>query len=347
MIKKGVYSCLGSSYPRIEIILVNDGSTDETGQVMNSLHEENPEQVRVIHFPKNIGKRKAMRAGILNGPARGDIIIVVDSDCDVDSKAIERLVSIFNDPEVGGVCALGRGYNTDQNVLTKMQDTWYDGQFSIMKGMESSFGSVTCLPGALSAYRREAIMPCLDAWSNDKFLGSEFRFGDDRHLTSYIIGGSKHYLGKNNKVWKTVWCNSAHVQTEMPSNFKKFIRQQIRWKKSWYIVFFFSFPFYYKDRNFFSAAYYYLQTLWSFVGPIIAFRTLVFLPLTGHYLDAIVYIAGSSFIGLLFAAEYRMRNPNSGNRWAYRLLLQWFGYLLTLLGPYALLTIRSKSWSTR
>jgi len=119
-----------------------------------------------------------------------------------------------------------------------MQDTWYDDQFSIMKGMESAFGTVTCCPGILSAYGKEAIMPCLEAWTKDKFLGSEFTFGDDRHLTSYVLGGNKHYLGNHYKVWKTVYCESAIVYTVMPPKFKKFIRQQIRWKKSWFRVFF-------------------------------------------------------------------------------------------------------------
>jgi len=44
-------------------------------------------------------------------------------------------------------------------------------------------------------------MPCLEAWTKDKFLGSEFTFGDDRHLTSYVLGGNKHYLGNHYRVW--------------------------------------------------------------------------------------------------------------------------------------------------
>jgi len=50
------------------------------------------------------------------------------------------------------------------------------------------------LPCILSAFRKEPPMPCLDAWANDKFLGSEFTFGDDRYLTSYVLGGNKHYI---------------------------------------------------------------------------------------------------------------------------------------------------------
>ena len=346
MIRKATLSCLASSYSQIEVILVNDGSNDQTGEVMDSLRKENPRQVKVVHLSCNVGKRKATREGIVNGRANGDIIILVDSDCVLDNKAIEKLVLVFDNPEIGAVSGLGRSYNPD-NILTKMQDTWYDGQYSIMKGMESAFGTVSCCPGILSAYRKEAIMPCLDAWANDKFLGSDFTFGDDRHLTSYVLGGNKHYLGNHYKVWKTVYCESAIVYTEMPSTFKKFIRQQIRWKKSWFRVFFFNVPFYYKDRNLFVAALYYLQMIWSFVSPVVAVRSLIYLPLQGHFFDGLVYVSGLTFVGLLFAADFKMRNPKSGNMWAYRLLWSWIGFFLSSLEYYSLLTIRDKSWLTR
>jgi hyaluronan synthase len=347
MIRKAVLSCLASSYSQIEVILVNDGSTDQTGEIMDLLRKEYPRQVKVVQLSCNVGKRKATREGIVNGCASGEIIILVDSDCELHNQAIEKLVSAFDNPEVGAVSGLGRGYNANENMLTKMQDTWYDGQFSIMKGMESAFGTVTCCPGILSAYRKEAIMPCLDAWANDKFLGSEFTFGDDRHLTSYVLGGNKHYLGNDYKVWKTVYCESAIVYTVMPPKLKKFIRQQIRWKKSWFRVFFFSVPFYYKDRNSFAAAFYYLQMIWSFLSPVVATRSLVYLPLQGHFIDALVYLSGLTFVGLLFAANFKMRNPNSENMWAYRLLWSWMGFFFSSLEYYSLLTIRDKSWLTR
>jgi cellulose synthase/poly-beta-1,6-N-acetylglucosamine synthase-like glycosyltransferase len=257
-------------------------------------------------------------------------------------------VSAFDDAEVGAVTGHGRAINADKGILTKMQDTWYDGQFSIMKGFENCFGSITCCSGCLSAYRREAILPCLDAWANDKFLGSEFRFGDDRHLTSYILGGSKHYINKALKAWKTKYCDSAIVFTDTPPNLKKFFRQQIRWKKSWLRVFCFNAPFYYKGRHPLAAVYFYLQVGLSLLTPIVAFRALVILPLQQQYLGMIAYIAGIFFIGLLYAFDFKVRNPGTGNLWLYRILLTIMNMFVTgYLLYYSLLTVKKISWSTR
>jgi hyaluronan synthase len=348
IIKQGVYSILSSSYSKIEIILVNDGSTDETGKVMDLLFKENPEKIKVVQLSKNIGKRKAICEGIRQGKVLGEIILLIDSDTFIDSKAIERLVTCFNDPNVGAVTGTSIPMNRDENVLTKMQQTWYDGSFAIMKGMEASFGSVTCCSGVISAYRKEAIMPCLDAWSNDKFLGIEFRAGDDRQLTSYVIGGNKHYIDSGNRVWKTQYCQSAVAYTDVPSTWKKFIIQQIRWKKSWIRTFIFTAPFYYKNRSPMAAVIYYLQMALSFLAPIVAVRNLILMPLEGHFLAPVVYIAGLMFISMLFALEFKFRYPNSGNRWLYRILLTLLSInVLSSLLYYAALTLRRNKWGTR
>lgn len=348
MIKNAVSGCLRSSYDNIEIFLVNDGSTDETGKVMDKLHRENPDKVKVIHIANNVGKRKAIVEAIRNGNVKGDIIVLHDSDSIVSSTAIERLVSVFSNQDAGAVTCYSRPLNADVNTLTKMQDTWYHGSFNIFKAMESAFGSVTCCAGVLSAYRREAILPCLETWSNDTFLGEEFRPGDDRQLTSYVIGGNKYYLGRQYRAWKTYYCESAHVLTEVPSTIKKFINQQIRWKKSWVRVFLFTAPFYFRNRPILLVAFYYIQMILSLIGPIVTARNLIILPLMGEYLPALAYLAGILFIALLFAIDFKVQNTNSCKRWVYRLLLALFSVnMLNLLIYYAMFTIKRNSWLTR
>ena len=113
----------------------------------------------------------------------------------------------------------------------------------------------------------------MDRWANDKFLGVEFKPGDDRHLTAYVLGGTQHYIDKKEKKWKAVYCESAKVETEVPNTFRKWVNQQIRWKKSWVRVFLFMAPFYLKDRPLIPAITYYLQMSLSLISPIISLQS--------------------------------------------------------------------------
>jgi hyaluronan synthase len=186
-------------------------------------------------------------------------------------------------------------------------------------------------------------------WANDKFLGVEFMPGDDRQLTAMVFGGTKHYIDKNAKQWSTTYCESAISMSEVPTTFRKFIRQQIRWKKSWVRVFWFTAPYFYKNRNPVSVAYYYLQMGISFIAPLIALRNLVIIPLSGGGWDsAILYVGGLMALSLLFGVDYVMCNPGSGQRWMYRLgitllsvnVLHWLLY-------YAIFNLKKGGWGTR
>ena len=351
LIKETVNSCMRSMYPseKMEIILVNDGSTDGTYAILELMKQEYHQfQLKIVHLAENMGKRKAIREAIVQGKAEGEILVLVDSDCIIDEYAVESLVKSLDDPEVGAVSGHGLVKNADQNVLTKIQQTWYDGQFSIMKGMESSLESVNCCSGILSAYKREAVLPCLESWSNDKFLGAEFKSGDDRHLTSFLLGGSHYYLGTDHRAWKVKYCESALTYTEVPSTLKKLIRQQTRWKQSWVRLFCFNFPFYFRYRPLSASYIYYMQTILSFISPIVAIRSLVLLPMQGDFFNGLIYLSGVFFIGSLYAVEFKLRNLDSGTRWLYRLLMPFLSVgLLNFLIYFSLIKIRSKSWMTR
>ena len=158
LIRPVAEAIVNSSYKKTNVILVNDGSTDDTGTVMDSLKSEHPDKIEVIHLRQNMGKRKAIVTAIESNQV-GDIIMLIDSDSIVEKTAIEKLVSCFEDDDVGAATAHGRALNADDNALTRIQDTWYDGTFFIIKGMESSFNCVTCCSGILSAYRKEVYLP--------------------------------------------------------------------------------------------------------------------------------------------------------------------------------------------
>lgn len=346
-----VYSCLNSCYANLEVVVVNDGSNDNgaTMQAIEEIKAEYPKRIKAIHLPQNLGKRKAIREGILHA-AKGDVLILLDSDTIVEKDAIRNLVRcLTNDPELGAAVGYCRPFNSEVCRLAKAEDTWYHGAFTISKGMEAALGTVTCCSGTLSAYRMEAVKPAIDLWANDRFLGVEFMPGDDRQLTAMTFGGTKHYVDKNAKQWKTTYCESAISVSEVPTTFRKFIKQQIRWKKSWVRVFWFTAPYFYKNRNPVSSVYYYLQMGISFIAPLIALRNLVIIPLSGGGWDsAILYIGGLMALSLLFGVDYVLYNPGSGQRWMWRIgitllsvnILHWLLY-------YAIFTLKRGGWGTR
>ena len=187
-IRNCVQSCINSTYSNKEIIVVNDGSTDDTAAILDEMKKEEP-SLNIIHLSESVGKKQAIEAA--SEIAKGEIFVSMDSDCDMACDAVEKAVKIFNsDRKIGAISGHGRvrGAITG-NALLKMQDVYIDASCRILKGMETSFCSVTCCAGSLSFFRREAVMPYMHDWAHDKFLGMEnFKFATDRRLTAYILG---------------------------------------------------------------------------------------------------------------------------------------------------------------
>lgn len=185
IISRCIDSMLRQTYQNKEIIVVNDASTDKTLEILREY--EKAKKIRLINLEKNVGKKRAL--GKAMALAKGEIFAHTDSDSVWAPDAIEKIAKIFEYfPEVGAVSGHGRALNGDKNLLTKTQDSWMEGQFSIRKAFESVFGAVTCVSGPLAAFRKEAIFNFIPAWENDTFLGQEFKFATDRTMTGLVLG---------------------------------------------------------------------------------------------------------------------------------------------------------------
>jgi hyaluronan synthase len=216
-------SCLGLDYPadKVEIVVVNDGSTDDTWDYMVEAAARHGERVRIVDLGSNQGKRAAMAAGIRETQA--EILIFVDSDSMPAPRAVHKLVQGFADPKVGAISGLTYVRNAEQNLLTRMQAARYYVSFQLLKAAESVFGGVSCCSGCFAAYRRVAVEPLLENWEHQRFLGVECTYGDDRALTNMILRSG----------WKAIYDAEAEAWTDAPDAYQKFFRQQLRWKKSW------------------------------------------------------------------------------------------------------------------
>jgi cellulose synthase/poly-beta-1,6-N-acetylglucosamine synthase-like glycosyltransferase len=355
LVRQCIASMATQTYQETEIIVIDDASTDNTAAVLRELAIEYP--IALIELPRNCGKKRALAAGMLR--SAGSIIAFADSDTVWEPDALELAIPIFQaDQEVGAVSGHCRALNGGANMLTRIQDTWYEGQFSVRKAFESVFGAVTCVSGPLAIFRRAAIYNFMPAWEADEFLGQEFRFATDRTLTAFVLGGS--YLAPRVlpryanspfafpaypiRDWKIVYSKAARAWTNVPPTLSSMIKQQIRWKKSFIRNSFVTGRFYWR-RPFLPALFYYAHVLFVLLGPFIAARHLIYLPLSGDPMSLVLYLTGISFIGLSFGLAFRYENPGS-RRWICRPVMSLMSTIVfSWLIFYSAATIKKMTWS--
>jgi cellulose synthase/poly-beta-1,6-N-acetylglucosamine synthase-like glycosyltransferase len=356
IIERCIRSLIESDYEPKEIIVVDDASTDGTAELLAQLEAKGG--FRLVALPKNVGKKRALVEGAAF--ASGDLIVFTDSDCVVAPDAIRRCArALQSHPNLGAVSGHARALNADQNLLTRVQDVWYDGQFGVYKAAEAVFGSVTCVSGPLAVFRRAAIWNYLPAWANDRFLGAEFKFATDRQLTGYALGqrwvgrALKHRYAYASFVadedypereWDVGYVKSARVWTNVPSTFRSMCKQQTRWKKSFIRNLFFTAGFYWR-RDLRAAALFYLHAALVILAPVMAFRHLVWLPLHGQWNLTVLYLLGVTLKGSVWGLAYRAQNRGD-HRWVYRPLMSLLSATcLAWLLPYSAVTLRRSVWS--
>ena len=202
-----------------------------------------------------------MAEGVLK--ASGEIIVFVDSDTFLFPDSLRHIVCGFEDPTLGASAGYTEVENADTNALTGLQEVRYFVSYRLLKASESIFGCVTCCPGCLSAYRRQYVMEFLNAWLNQKFLGAPATFGDDRSLTNFIL-----------RKYRVIYNDHAVASTLVPETWGHYMRQQVRWKKSWLRETWIASRFMYKKHPI-AALSFYAASLFSLLSPLMAARVLI------------------------------------------------------------------------
>lgn len=215
----GIIRCLDSvrknTYRKLEIIVVDDASTDDTKKLVRKYIEQWPNRnIRLMYKQKNGGKAEALNHALKshNG-AKGDLVMTLDADSVLHRKSLTNAVSYFNDPKVAGVAANVRILDS-LSVLGLLQ------KFEHMIGYRSKkFFSITnseyIVGGVASTYRKDVLR--------------QVRFYDN-DTTTEDIGLSLKIVARGNHENRVIYAANVLVMTEGVQTFRGLMRQRYRWK---------------------------------------------------------------------------------------------------------------------
>ena len=168
---------LASDYPALQVIVIDDGSTDATSDLVR---EQFGDDARVqLITSKSGGKAAALNRGLQH--ARGEVVVALDADTHFQADSISRLVRWFADPKVGAVAGNAKVGNRI-NVITRWQALEYITSQNLERRALATLGCITVVPGAIGAWRREALerMGGFPARYARRGPGSDYRVSESR-----------------------------------------------------------------------------------------------------------------------------------------------------------------------
>jgi len=206
VIVQTVQSVLMSDLHAIRVIVVDDGSSDRTLELLQSNFGEN-DCVQIIH-QVNRGKAAALNNAMSH--ANTQFVVTIDADTEIEPDAIRKLLRHFSDPKVGAVAGNVKVGNRSR-WLTRWQALEYITSQNMEKRAFDLLNCITVVPGALGAWRREAI-EAVGGITADTVA-------EDADLTIAI-----RRLG-----WRVTYDEEAIAWTEAPETPGQLIRQRFRW----------------------------------------------------------------------------------------------------------------------
>src|SRR5829696_10286304 len=198
-----------------ELIAVVDGGDAEIAATAQEYCD------RVLRIPKS-GKRAAIQEGLRASHHGTDVVIVLDSDTIWAPGALREMLRPFADPRVGGVTPRQAVFDAEANPVRRLANWIEDIRYHLTVPAQSVFGQVGCLAGRTIAYRKAAFEPAVERLVRQTVLGVPQHVGDDRVLTNELLRNG----------WRTVYQSTALVETEAPSDWSTYWRQQLRWGRS-------------------------------------------------------------------------------------------------------------------
>jgi len=337
MVEDTIASVAAARYPRerLQVIAIDDGSTDDTWRHIRHAALRFPGLVTPIRLPVNQGKRGALAEGFRR--ATGEVIVTVDSDCVIEQGALLAIAGPFRDPQVGAVAGKVAVHNRRSSLIPRMLHVRFILSFDYLRSAQSVFRTVYCCPGALAAYRTSVVRRVLPGWERQVFLGARCTYGEDRALTNDILAAG----------YDTVYQRSAVVHTVVPETYSKLCRMLLRWDRS-YIREEFRFARIVWSRPLWSRALsLYESTITNLRYPVgyasIALWAMNALRDPGAIVRMLLAIMVVSLVYVL----YYLRSERSWD-FVFGILYAYFSFFaLTWIFPYAALTLRARGWLTR
>lgn len=333
ILRECVRSVLQQQYEGdLEIIVVDDGSEGDSPD-LNDLYALTSARrtLRYQRLPRNQGKRHAQALGFQ--AAKGEFVVTMDSDTRLDPEAIGRAMCHFVEPSVGAVTGVALVDN-QVSLLTRLIHLRYWSAFYQERASQSYFGLVVCCSGVFAIYRKELIDELLERYVSQRFLGRPCRYGDDRHLTNLVLW----------KGYEVRLAMGALAWTQAPMKLAVWLRQQLRWSKSFYRELLWSLRFAHRKNLYFAYC-----LVFQAVLPLLLVYGLTrggMLVWAGHWEVAVRYGIAVMLMAWLRGAYglWRSREPRF-------LLMPLYGFLhITLVLPIrvlALFTLWDNRWGTR
>lgn len=328
ILKKTIQSCIDSKGNK-EIIVVDDGSSDKA--IASKIKIEFGSLIKFVRYEANLGKRKAQAVGVKC--ADGEFIVTVDSDTVIDNKALVTLISpMLAKKEVGATTGNVEVLNLKENLLTRMIASRYWNAFNVERKSLSGFGIVTCCSGVLSAYRAELFKSLIPLYTGQRFLGEECTYGDDRHLTNLVL----------ERKYRIEYVEEAVCYTEVPSSMKQFIKQQLRWKKSFIRESIITLRYAFK-HSFLLPIEVLFNLLIPFMGLAIRLSIVMSMILFPHYI--LLFIASVSTVAIIrnffmFVDRKDLALYSIPYAFIHEFVIFWLYFI-------AIFKLKDKSWGTR
>ncbi|SDT76238.1 bifunctional polysaccharide deacetylase/glycosyltransferase family 2 protein [Actinoplanes derwentensis] len=203
-IEAAVRSLAGGDHTRIEVVVVDDGSTDGTADLVDRMRLPN---VRVVRVP-NGGKPNALNTGV--ALARHDLIVMVDGDTVFEPDSLRLLVQPFADPTVGAVAGNVKVGNRETTVALWQHIEYVIG-FNLDRRLYEVMNCMPTVPGAIGAFRRTALAQVGGV--------SDETLAEDTDVTMAMCRAG----------WRVVYEEKARAWTEAPTTMEQLYRQRYRW----------------------------------------------------------------------------------------------------------------------